>query len=304
MIEIERVTKRFGRQVVLDDVSFSAPSGSVTGFVGPNGAGKSTLLRILAGVTFPDSGSTFVNGINYRQALSPARLLGVFLSAEWIPGSMSGQSYLSYVCETQGLPHSRARELLETVGLEGAGARQVRHYSLGMRQRLGVAAAIVDYPAALILDEPVNGLDPEGIVWLRQLLRDLANNGTAVLLSSHHMNELSMVADTIVLIDKGRIIRSGDLSSFLEEPQSRVYVESPDIDELCKALSLEGHQVERHGEGAIVTNVNAHEIGRVAYERGPGVTHLSIAKRSLEQTYFSEVGASSITAQMGKVEAK
>lgn len=300
MINVRNIHKDYGRTTVLHDVTFSAQPAAVTGLVGPNGAGKSTLLRILAGVTTPDAGSTTIGDADLRRAPLPSSLLGVFLSAEIIPGSMTGESYLAYLNDTQGFLRSRVGDLLRMVGLEAAAHRRVRHYSLGMRQRLGVAAALIGDPETLILDEPVNGLDPAGIVWFREFLSDRASRGTTVLVSSHHMSELSMVADAIVLLDQGRVVRSGAIESFVSEGSTRVYVESPDLQSLRRVLTTNGHAVSAHGAGLVVTDAQPHEIGRIAFLEGPGLSELRVISRTLEETYFDSVGELSAMGSTGK----
>jgi ABC-2 type transport system ATP-binding protein len=289
VIEASNVSKEYAGKRVVSDVSLVANDGEVTGFVGPNGAGKSTMLRIIAGITAPSSGSVKVGGVNHHLATHPAHNLGVFLSAEWIPGSMTAASFLSYVCDTQGLRRHRVTELLDLVGLSDASNRKVKNFSLGMRQRLGIAAAFAGNPQNVVLDEPINGLDPDAIQWIRRLLRQAAEEGKAVLLSSHHMGELAKVADHIVLIDHGVVARQGPLKSFVAPTESNVYIESGNLVDVAALLRGAGYAVESHRNGALVQNAEPAEVGRAVYGAGFGLTHLAVPTRSLEETYFETV---------------
>jgi ABC-2 type transport system ATP-binding protein len=287
MIEVENVRKRFGTKVAVDDVSFVAPPGAVTGFVGPNGAGKSTVLRMIAGLTRPDSGRVTVAGEPFRRATRPAATMGVFLSAEWIPSRITARGLLGYVCETQALPRSRVDDALALVGLSGVASRPVRSYSLGMRQRLGIAAATIGRPDVLLLDEPVNGLDPEGIHWFREFIATAAQSGTTVLLSSHHMSELALIADRVVMIENGCLVAQGPLAEFVAAgAPAPVYLEAPDLPLLVDALARAGWASAPHEGGIVVHGASALEVGRVAFAEGGGASHLSAMPRSLEDTYF------------------
>ncbi len=289
MIHLNSVSKRYGARVVLDDVSFVAHPGRVTGFVGPNGAGKSTCLRIVSGLTTPSAGIALVDGRPLREAVSAGSTLGVFLTTELIPDHLTAQAFLAYACDLQGLPMSRVVETLETVGLAGDGRRRIRTFSLGMRQRLGIGAALVGRPRHLLLDEPVNGLDPDGIIWLRSLVSSMARAGGAVLLSSHHMSELALVADDVVMLDHGRVARAGELSSFVSEGTPRTYVEVDDLTAALVALSRSGYDVEPIDGGLVVTGQSPQAVGAVLFREGLGVSHLRLLERTLEETYFTEV---------------
>lgn len=293
MIEVTRVSKSYNGSRALDDVSFSAADGLVTGFVGPNGAGKSTLLRVVAKLTVPDAGQARVDGEDFARASVPGNLLGVFLSAEYIPTTMTARSFLSYVSDVQGLERERADEMISAVGLSAARERPVRTFSLGMRQRLGIGAALLGRPRNLILDEPINGLDPEGIFWLRSCVQDVARRGGSVLLSSHHMQELAQVADEVVMLDRGRVVRSGAIASFVADDVLRTYVEATDLDAAVRLLSARGYITEPHMRGAVVHDAAPEEVGRLLFREGDGATELRLLERSLEQTYFDELGARS-----------
>ena len=211
-IVISGLTKRFGRVTAADQLSFTAAPGEVTGFLGPNGAGKTTTLRMLAGLVTPDAGAATISGRSYAALAAPGREAGVVLEAAGFHPARTGRDHLRVYCTACGYPLRRADEVLEACGLAAAGRRKVRGYSLGMRQRLALAAALLGDPAALILDEPANGLDPEGIAWLRRLLRDQARSGRTVLYSSHVLSEVEQLADQVVIMHHGRLVRQGVLA--------------------------------------------------------------------------------------------
>lgn len=217
MIEIEHLTKRYGHSTVVDDVSFVCPPGTVTGFVGRNGAGKSTTLRMLTGLTPATSGSATVTGVAYRDLPVPGRVVGVMLDASAQHPGRTGQETLRLVAELTGVSPGRADAQLERVGLTGAARKRVGTYSLGMRQRLGIAAALLGDPVCLVLDEPANGLDPDGIRWMRQLLREVAADGGTVLVSSHLLRELEATVDRLVVIDSGRVLAQGSVDELRPE---------------------------------------------------------------------------------------
>ena len=211
-IAVSGLTKRFGRVTAVEDLSFTAEPGHVTGFLGPNGAGKTTTLRMLVGLASPDAGAATIGGRAYTVAPAPGRVAGVVLEAAGFHPGRSGRDHLRVYCTASGYPLSRADEVLELTGLTGAGGRRVRGYSLGMRQRLALATALLGDPGVLILDEPANGLDPEGIAWLRKLLQDHARQGRTVLFSSHTLPEVEQLAEQVVIISRGRLVRSGPLA--------------------------------------------------------------------------------------------
>jgi len=221
MISLQHVTKRYGDQVTVDDVSFQCAPGTVTGFLGPNGAGKSTTLRVLCGLTPPDTGTSTINGRPYRSLRNPARNVGVLLDASAQHAGRTGREVLTLAAWTIDVPQQRVSKILQLAGLDSRAARKrVGDYSLGMRQRLGLAVALLGDPSVLILDEPANGLDPEGIYWMRRLLRDFADRGGTVLLSSHLLHEVTEIADHLVIIADGRIAADGSLTDLLAGPQA------------------------------------------------------------------------------------
>jgi ABC-2 type transport system ATP-binding protein len=211
-IVVSGLTKRFGHVIAVQDLSFTAEPGCVTGFLGPNGAGKTTTLRMLVGLAAPDAGTATIGGHTYTAAPEPGRGAGVVLEAAGFHPGRSGRDHLRVYCTACGYPLSRADEVLELTGLTGAAQRRVRGYSLGMRQRLALATALLGDPGVLILDEPANGLDPEGIAWLRKLLQDYARQGRTVLFSSHTLPEVEQLAEQVVIISRGRLVRSGPLA--------------------------------------------------------------------------------------------
>jgi ABC-2 type transport system ATP-binding protein len=286
MIDVRDVSKAYGGRKVLDTVSLEAPDGCVTGLVGPNGAGKSTLLKAIAGVSIPDAGAVLIDGMSRASAPQPAQQLGAFLSAEVIPPHLTGRAFLRFVCDLAHVPAERAQALLQVVDLLPAQNRRVRTYSLGMRQRLGIAAALAADPRNLILDEPINGLDPEAIQWLRQFLVDEARRGRAILLSSHHMAELALVADRIAVLHGGSVVRHGSTSSFVTATEHDVYIESDQLADAVSALERAGHSLAAQGRGAVVRGARPDDVGRIVFGARVGLTHLSALSKTLEQTYF------------------
>lgn len=303
MIEVRALTKSFGDHNAARDVSFSAPAGMITAFVGPNGAGKSTVLRMIAGLTLPDGGEVLIEGRPYADSPAPGATMGVFLSAESIPGRITAEDHLSYVARLQGQDGSMARAALRQVGLADAGKITVREMSLGMRQRLGLAAAGLGDPRIFLLDEPANGLDPAGVQWFRDYLVNRARNGATVLLSSHHMAELAHVADRVVMIDQGRVVAEGSVEEFVATEQDPpVFVRSVESDRLAAALQAHGLSTAPHEDGLLVLGAAATEVGRIAFLEGGGLFHLSLAQRSIEQTYFDRLSpdASTSSANQGE----
>ncbi|WNB85665.1 ATP-binding cassette domain-containing protein [Cellulomonas sp. ATA003] len=286
MITAEHLTKRYGARTVVDDVSFSVRPGRVTGFLGPNGAGKSTTMRMLCALTTPTSGSATVLGRPFRELADPGRHVGVLLDASAQHAGRTGVEALTLSARLMGLPQSRVDDVVGLVGLtpREAGAR-VRTYSLGMRQRLGIAHALLGEPQVLILDEPVNGLDPTGIRWMRDLLRAFADDGGTVLLSSHLLLEVEAVADDLLIIGGGRLLAQGAAADLLAQPGTRV--RSLDDDALARALAAAGHDVTRTADGALATPATPEEVGRVALHAGVVVVDLRpTAGTGLEELFF------------------
>ncbi|WP_436519991.1 ABC transporter ATP-binding protein [Actinoplanes sp. HUAS TT8] len=267
MIAVENLTKRYGDQRAVDDVSFTCEPGTVTGFLGPNGAGKSTTLRMICGLTPPTAGSATVAGLPYRRLGNPGRHVGVLLDASAQHAGRTGRETLALAALTMGLDTARVPERLAKVGLDAAAAkRRVRAYSLGMRQRLGLAYAMLGDPAVLILDEPANGLDPEGIFWMRGLLREFADRGGTVLLSSHLLREVEAVADRLVMIGGGRILTQGDKNELLSVAGTVVRPADPaEFDAVLKRLDLAG---TRSADGTILVPAEPETVARAAAAAG------------------------------------
>jgi ABC-2 type transport system ATP-binding protein len=263
MITVEHLSKRYGGHPAVDDVSFTCTPGTVTGFLGPNGAGKSTTMRMICGLTPPTSGSATVDGVPYRRLGNPGRRVGVLLDASAQHSGRTGREVLHLAARTMGVDRLRVEESLERVGLnQTAAKRRVGAYSLGMRQRLGLAHAMLGDPGILILDEPANGLDPEGIFWMRGLLRDFADRGGTVLLSSHLLREVEAVADRLVMIGGGRVVAQGDKAELLSATGMVVRAEDPDA--LDAALGRIGLTGTRTADGGVVVQADAVTIGKAA----------------------------------------
>ncbi|MCA2213996.1 ABC transporter ATP-binding protein [Jidongwangia harbinensis] len=263
MITVEHLSKRYGDHPAVDDVSFTCTPGTVTGFLGPNGAGKSTTMRMICGLTPPSAGTATVDGVPYRRLGNPGRRVGVLLDASAQHSGRTGREVLHLAARTMGVDRSRVEEGLERVGLnQTAAKRRVGAYSLGMRQRLGLAHAMLGDPGILILDEPANGLDPEGIFWMRGLLRDFADRGGTVLLSSHLLREVEAVADRLVMIGGGRIVAEGDKAELLAASGMVVRAEDPDA--LDAALQRVGLTGTRRADGGVVVQADAAAIGKAA----------------------------------------
>jgi ABC-2 type transport system ATP-binding protein len=286
MIKTENLTKRFGEKTVVNDVSFLVEPGTVTGFLGANGAGKTTTLRVLTGLSEPDAGHATVLGAPYRDLPNPGRRVGVLLDAAAQHGGRRGREALAVSAQLMGVDRWRVDELLDLVGLDRSAARKrVRHYSLGMRQRLGIAHALLGDPEVLILDEPANGLDPPGIRWMRELLRDFADRGGTVLLSSHLLHEVQALADRVVIIDLGRILAEGSLAELLAG--SGTVVRGDDDARLRSALDTAGLESRAAVDGGFVVEAQPELVGRAALAGGVALSRLAPSDGSgLEQLFF------------------
>ncbi len=286
MITVERLTKRYGDFTALDAVSFQAEPGRVTGFLGPNGAGKTTAMRVLGGLTPATSGSATVLGRAYREIPDPGRHVGLLLDASAQHAGRTGLEVLTLGAMLMDVDRRRVHEMLELVGLsEKESRRRVRNYSLGMRQRLGIAHALLGDPEVLVLDEPANGLDPAGIRWMRDLLRGFADRGGTVLLSSHLLNEIERVADEIIVIGHGRIVAHGTTGELLAE--SGTVVRSADDTGLRSRLAGRGTEAELLPTGGLRVPLDPAEVGRVALEAGIALTELRAGDgRGLEEMFL------------------
>jgi ABC-2 type transport system ATP-binding protein len=286
MITIDSLTKRYGDVTAVDDISFATRAGRVTAFLGPNGAGKSTTMRMLVGLTTPTSGSATIAGCRFADLANPGLAVGVMLDASAQHAGRTGREILTIAQRTMGLPRRRVAEMLALVSLSATEAdRRVGNYSLGMRQRLGIAAALIGDPAVLILDEPANGLDPAGIRWMRDLLRDRADRGGTVLLSSHLLREVEVIADDIVMIGNGRIVSQGSKNELLQAAGS--VVRTPEAQTLHRALDSAGFETTPCRDGALRTTADPSMVGEVALRAGVALTELRTAGDGLEGMFLA-----------------
>ncbi len=287
MIEVSHLNKTYGAKQVLTDVSFTAENGLVTGFVGPNGAGKSTTMRLIAALEKPDSGTATVDGAPFAESQTPAAVLGVYLGGDHLPNNMTGSAYLSYVCRVDGVPQTEVPNLLDTVGLSAAGGHKIISYSLGMRQRIGLAAAIAGNPSTLMLDEPVNGLDPMGVQWIREVVRDQAAQGKAVLLSSHLLSELELVADKVVMLNAGRIVKQGMMSELAREAAGkRTLLKTSNDQRVVNLLLNQGNSARLTADGIVVDEVAPDALARFVVINGLALYRLEEKHESLEDLFF------------------
>ena len=286
-IEVQGLTKRFGGVLAVDDLSFTAHEGTVTGFLGPNGAGKTTTLRILLGLVRPTSGRALVNGRPYSELADPMRTVGAVLEASGFHPARTARDHLRTVAMVDGIPDRRVDEVLETVGLAGDAHRRVGGYSMGMRQRLELARALLGDPGVLILDEPANGLDPQGIAWLRGFLRWFASLGRVVLISSHLLAEASQTVDDVIVLNRGRIAGQGPLAELRRRTTATVRVRCLDADRLASALAGAGIAAQRVGEDMVeAAGTTAEAVGRVMADHQVVVLEMTSSGESLEQLFF------------------
>ncbi|SDX79895.1 ABC-2 type transport system ATP-binding protein [Geodermatophilus africanus] len=288
-VEVRGLSKSFGAVRAVDDLSFTVEPGSITGFLGPNGAGKTTTLRMALGLEQPDAGTATFDGVAYADLLSPVRTVGAVLETAFHP-ARSGRNHLRVYCRAAGLPVSRADEVLAQVGLADAGRRRAGGYSLGMRQRLALATALLGDPAVLVLDEPANGLDPEGIQWLRGFLRHLAHTeGRTVLVSSHLLAEMEQTADRVVIVGAGRLVREGSIAELRSGTQGSgaVLVRSPEAGRLAEVLRVAGLSVGPAEDGRVtVTGTTPATVGAHAFRAGVELHELRAETSGLEELYF------------------
>ena len=285
MIEVSGLTKRYGSTVAVDGLGFRAERGRVTGFLGPNGAGKTTTLRILLGLVRPTSGTATIGGRPYAELEEPGRAVGAVLETTSFHPGRSGRSHLRVLAAAGGFPDARVDELLELVGLRDAASRRVGGYSLGMRQRLGLAAALLGEPEVLVLDEPANGLDPEGIRWLRTLLRGEADAGRTVLVSSHVLAELAQLADDAVIVHRGRFVTQGTVAELTARAAGGTRARSPEAERLAAALRQRGLEARVDGE-AVLTGAPPEQVGEAAAAAGVVLHELVAERASLEEAFL------------------
>ena len=293
VIEVDRLTKRFGPVTAVDDLSFAVRPGTVTGFLGPNGAGKTTTLRVILGLNAPTSGTALVGGRRYQDFIRPLRQVGSLLDATALPGGRAAWFHLLAIAQSNGIGRRRVSEVLELTGLETVATRRTGEFSLGMKQRLGIAAALLADPPVLLLDEPVNGLDPEGIHWIRQLLRAMAAQGRTILVSSHLMSEMAQTADHLIIIGRGRLLADTSTAQFIAGARHDVLVRSPRAGELASLLAASGAKVRREDDGALAVNgMDQATVGDLAVSRGIAVHELMARHASLEEAYLAITGTS------------
>ena len=310
MIEAQDLTKRYGDKIAVDHLSFRVEAGRVTGFLGPNGAGKSTTMRLILGLDRPQSGRATINGRKYADLADPLRTVGALLEARAMHPGRSARSHLLFLAQTQGLPSRRVDEVLDLVGLRDVARKRIRGFSLGMGQRVGIAAAMLGNPSVLMLDEPVNGLDPEGILWVRNLMKNLASEDRTIFVSSHLMNEMAVTADHLIVVGKGKLIADCSTQEFIERSSERsVLVRSPDAGTLAGLITAEGGKAaaqpptDGHADALAVTGLDARRIGEIAAANRIVLHELTPRLASLEEAYM-ELTAGSVeyggTARQGQ----
>jgi ABC-2 type transport system ATP-binding protein len=288
MIEVANLSKRYGDKLAVDRLSFSVPAGTVTGFLGPNGAGKSTTMRMIAALDEPTTGRVLVNGKDYRAAAAPMAELGILLEAKAVHTGRSARNHLLALAQTNGVPRRRVSELIEMVGLADVAAKRVGGFSLGMGQRLGIASALLGDPRVVILDEPVNGLDPEGVLWVRNLLKALAADGHTVFVSSHLMSEMALTATRLVVIGRGRLIADTTVEEFVSRAGGMsVTVRTPEVAQMRSLLLGPDITVTSDASDVLqVRGLTAEQIGRAAWQARLPVFELTTQRASLEEAFM------------------
>ncbi len=297
MIEVNGLTKVFGKTVAVDDLTFRVRPGVVTGFLGPNGAGKSTTMRMILGLDNPTAGTALIDGRPYSRLRNPLTAVGALLDANWIHPNRSARAHLKWMARSNSIPTSRVAEVLEVVGLSEVAGKNAGQFSLGMKQRLGLAGALLGNPRILLFDEPVNGLDPEGIVWIRTLMRRLASQGCTVLVSSHLLSEMAQTADHLVVIGRGKLISDSSTADFIAAAtRSTVRVRSPRLAELSDRLRAQAEAVVEpagpEADTATVSGMAIEKIGELAAAAGIALHELSPQNGSLEQAFMQLTGHS------------
>ncbi|AHH21960.1 putative ABC transporter, ATP-binding protein [Nocardia nova SH22a] len=301
MIECRGLTKRYGATVAVDDLSFTVTPGKVTGFLGPNGAGKSTTMRMILGLDRPTAGTARIEGLAYQQLSNPLRTVGALLDAKWVHPNRSARSHLRWMAASNDIPATRVDEVLHLVGLSEVAHKKAGGFSLGMSQRLGLAVTLLGDPPVLLFDEPVNGLDPEGILWIRRFMQKLAAEGRTVLVSSHLLSEMAQTADHLVVIGRGRLIADTDTKDFIaKSSEATVRVRSPQLDELRSLLTSNGMTVREDGgagdaEAAasaalVVVGESSDAIGKLAGANSITLYELAPQHASLEEAFMRMTG--------------
>ncbi|WP_084780849.1 ABC transporter ATP-binding protein [Planobispora rosea] len=292
MIDIQNLSKRYGDTVAVDGLSFTVQPGRVTGFLGPNGAGKSTTMRMALGLDHPTGGRVLIGDRHYRELADPLRRVGSMLEARDVHPGRSAYGHLLWMARSNRIPAARVREVLELVGLEKVARHRVRGFSLGMTQRLGIAAALLGDPPVLLLDEPVNGLDPEGVRWIRNLMRGLAAEGRTVFVSSHLMSEMALTADHLVVISRGRLLADTSTREFIEaNSRSRVRIRTPEPERMRRALAAAGVRVRQAADGTLEAyGTEAARVGDLASASGLTVHEIGTETASLEEAFMRLTG--------------
>jgi ABC-2 type transport system ATP-binding protein len=300
MIEAEGLSKRYGDTLAVDNLSFSVAPGKITGFLGPNGAGKTTTMRLILGLDRPTAGRVAINGKPFDQAGQPMRQVGALLDAKAMHGGRSAYNHLLCLAQSNNLPRSRVDEVLGLVGLAGVAGKRSKGFSLGMGQRLGIAGALLGDPQILMFDEPVNGLDPEGILWIRNLMKALAAEGRTVFVSSHLMSEMENTADHLLVIGRGKLIADCTVAEFIAaNSQQTVRVRTPQPDLMTKLVAAAGAAVREDGDGSmVITGLDPSQVGDLAYDNAVRLHELSPVHASLEQA-FMELTAGSVQFHAG-----
>jgi len=290
VINVEGLTKTYGPTRAVDNLTFGVKPGMVTGFLGPNGAGKSTTMRMMLGLDNPTAGRATINGQDYRSLKDPLRQVGALLDAKWVHPNRSARSHLRWMAASNGIPTTRVDQVLEDVGLTAVAGKKAGGFSLGMSQRLGLAGALLGDPGVLLFDEPVNGLDPEGIVWIRKFMRALAAQGRTVLVSSHLLTEMSLTAEHLVVIGQGRLIADCSVKEFTSQAQRTVTVRSPQLAQLHEALTRAGLRATPATDGSpalTLLDVTTDQVGDIAAANAIALHELSGSTASLEEVFMT-----------------
>ncbi len=300
MIEVRGLSKRYGDKLAVDNLSFAVEPGKVTGFLGPNGAGKTTTMRLILGLDYPSAGTVHVQGKRYRDLPYPMHEVGALIDAKAVHGGRNAYNHLWCLAQTNDIPKRRVDEVLALVGLTDVAKKRTKGFSLGMSQRLGIAGTLLGDPDVLMFDEPVNGLDPEGIRWIRNLMKALASEGRTVFVSSHLMSEMENTADHLIVIGRGKLIADCSMSEFIAGSSgAAVRVRTPMAEELIKGVTAEGATTATDDDGAIeVRGMTAEAVGDIAFEQGIRLHELTMVRASLEEA-FMELTASSVEYHAG-----
>ena len=301
MIEVRGLTKRYGEKVAVNDLTFGVEPGKVTGFLGPNGAGKTTTMRLILGLDYPDAGTVSVDGKRYSDLANPMREVGALLDAKAVHRGRSAYNHLLCLAQTNNLPKKRVDEVLDLVGLSEVTRKRSKGFSLGMSQRLGIAATMLGDPKVLMFDEPVNGLDPEGILWIRNLMKALAAEGRTVFVSSHLMSEMENTAEHLIVIGRGKLIADCTMNEFIAQSSgAAVRVRTPSPDQLALAVAAKGGAATAGSDGTLLVRaLTTDAIGDIAFEQGIRVHELSVLRASLEEA-FMELTADSVEYAAGE----